>query len=107
MDGLDEHKPIDNFENIQGSQRIGKAFIQRIIINKMDQRERIEAANFVVSWIAFDEEEPCNLQDFRNQEYEFGGNHNTPALAVGYPVAKHKTADPDYQRNEGELPQIN
>lgn len=57
--------------------------------------------------IGLDCHEPNNLQDFGNQKDKFRSDNYTPALAIGYPVSKHETPDPDNESDHRKLPEVN
>lgn len=61
----------------------------------------------MVSRVGLNRHKPYDLDDFRNEEDEFGSDNHAPALAVGYAVSVHKTANPDHKSDYREFPEVN
>src|SRR5690606_29276996 len=69
-------------------------------------RQRIEGAYFVQSWIGVHCHEPQDFDHFRDQEDEFTGKHQCPALPVRNTIAVHKAPYPDDKSDHRKFPEV-
>lgn len=72
----------------------------------MHKREWVKRSDLQQIRIGFNEHEPANFEEFRNDENKFSRHYHAPALRKGNSKAKQKAAYPDYKTDYGELPGI-
>jgi hypothetical protein len=82
MNTFREQEPVKNFEKVQRTEWISPAFIKRIVIDELNYGKRIKAADFMIRGVAYEKHKVNDLDEFRNEEYIFGDQNNTPALYI-------------------------
>lgn len=60
----------------------------------------------MIAGIGMNCHKPKDLKKFGNKKDEFSADNHAPALAVGDPVAIHKTSDPDHKSDDRKFPEI-